>query len=192
MIGLSDTTANGFEARTIPGGFSWTLTSVFSRLLVEAQSRYGKRVIDWTPVGVEIGVDRERPAVWFPGNLMHISILLSRHAQNDWREACFELAHETVHVLAPHNPGIANALEEGVACAFADDMAMENNWNRHTADPKYTPALEAVRELLAYDTDAISKLRHHVPAFFDMTPDFIRSHIHACPKALANRLCERF
>ena len=51
---------------------------------------------------------------------VNIIIRLSQLAAENMSQACFEMAHESVHLLAPTgNPKVTN-LQEGVACFFFD------------------------------------------------------------------------
>ena len=45
-------------------------------------------------------------------------------------EACYELVHETVHLLAPTGGNDATNFEEGVACYFADHYMIEREIDR--------------------------------------------------------------
>ena len=44
---------------------------------------------------------------------------LSLSAATNILQACYQMAHETVHLLAPSGGRNANNFEEGVACYFA-------------------------------------------------------------------------
>jgi hypothetical protein len=106
-----------FTSVPIPGGGSWTLTTHFGKMLSEAEELYGRRDMDWTPIGVEFCAC-DVPRIWFPGGRKHVAIRLTLAALNDLNEALWQLAHETVHVLGPVE-GNTNNLEEGVATHFA-------------------------------------------------------------------------
>ena len=84
-----------FTSMPIPNGGTWTLTTYFGQMLSEAEELYGRRDLNWTPIGVEFFASTV-PHIWFPGNRNHIAIRLTLSALNDLNEALWQLAHEVV------------------------------------------------------------------------------------------------
>ena len=80
------------------------------------------------------------------------------------KRACYQLAHETVHLLSPVRREMATILEEGVACCFAvhymTTKLKENEacW-MDTGDPKYQNALNLVKPYLDRNKQAVRELR---------------------------------
>lgn len=67
------------------------------------------------------------PQIWYPGGerTKHIVVQLTLSAKDNMYDACYEMAHETIHLLAPTGGKNSNNLEEGVATYFA------NLWKKH-------------------------------------------------------------
>ena len=111
-------------------------------------------------------------------NPRHIMIVLNSSASKmDILLACDNLAHETVHLLAPTGGRDGTNLEEGVACYFAD-YYVEKKLNQcpiplGEADGDYKRALEAVTPLLDKDIYCVGRLRERQPSFQDMTREDI-------------------
>ena len=109
--------ANGLIRDRMDTGWSYTLVSLLATFIREAEQRYLERDHSWTILGVEFGGDR--PCVWYPYNSEFISIKLSLTAASSIDAAIWELAHETIHLLAPTGkPGSATNMEEGLATLF--------------------------------------------------------------------------
>ena len=112
----------------------WTLTTLFGEFLHEAEERFGARDMTYTPLGLEF--DGAAPHLWFPGDRHHISIVLTEAARFDPAEALFELAHETVHMLAPTSGrSEAPVFEEGLATLFAHEKSQNLRLNKAASDP---------------------------------------------------------
>lgn len=155
-------------SRSENDGYTWTLVSRLGAMLSEIEGLYGRRDMSWTPIGVEFGP--ECPQLWFPGNCKHIAIQLAPNARWDNVLACYQLAHECVHLLAPDGHSGAPVLEEGLATVFAEDF-VARNFNRSglTQLQSYVDAASKVRQLLALDPEAIKSLRNVEPCFKKMT-----------------------
>jgi hypothetical protein len=106
-------------------------------------------------------------------------------------EACYEAAHETVHLLAPTLKG--TVLEEGAATVFAEDYVLRTwGWIDPTQQGAYRRASGLVRNLLSGDPYVIKKLRAKQPLFSAITASDITN---ACPRlsiAQAKELVEPF
>jgi hypothetical protein len=145
-------------------GYTYTLTTRLGHMLHEVESCYGSRDKDWTILGVEFGQDV--PQLWYPGNRRHVAIQLAQNAIESELLACYQLAHETVHLLAPGGRPPAPVIEEGLATVFSEDyVAREFGASSLTNMAAYVRAATLVRQLLAIDPQAIIKLRAVEPAF---------------------------
>lgn len=139
-------------------------------MLREVEELYGARDRAWTPLGIEFGPTI--PHVWYPGTCGHIVIQLSRNAIDDNVLACYQLAHETVHLLAPTGGKPALVLEEGVATVYSEDYVKREFGRTGMTDlESYRQAAEKVRALLLIDSGAIRKLRAVDPSFLGLSVD---------------------
>ena len=141
-------------------------------MLQMAEESFGPRDYSYTILGIEFV--ENCPQIWYPGNCQHISIQLSFSATKNISQACYQLAHETIHLLAPTGGRSATNLEEGIACYFAERY-MKKVFNElwHPTQCSYQKALEAVKPLLKENPDGIRELRNIQPSFQNMTPEDI-------------------
>ena len=158
-------------------GYSWTLTSRLGAILCELEGRFGERDKSWTILGVEF--EKNGPQIWYPANCKNIAIQLAPNAIENEMLACYQLAHEAVHLLAPTGGRHAPILEEGLATVFSEDFVLrEFRVSNVTNLPHYIEAAACVRLLLETHPDAISRLRAIEPAFFKMSSStFVRAGI---------------
>ena len=103
----------------VPDGKDHTRTLAYqlSKMLHMVEELFGPRDYSYTILGIEFASDG--PQIWYPRNHRHIIIQLDLSAATNILQACYQMAHETVHLLAPTGGGNANNFEEGVACYFA-------------------------------------------------------------------------
>ena len=154
-------------------GYTWTLVSRLGEMLYMAEELFGPRDRSYTILGVEFVSDN--PRIWYPGNCQHIIIQLDLSAATNMFQACYQLAHETIHLLAPTGGKNANNLEEGVACYFADLFMKEAMRNPYPPPSllSYRAAFELVKPLLDADKYCIRKLRKQQPSFSKMSEEQI-------------------
>ncbi|MDE0684389.1 MAG: hypothetical protein OXI63_15835 [Candidatus Poribacteria bacterium] len=129
-----------------------------------AEELFGPRDYSYTILGIEFVADG--PRIWYPGNRKHIIIQLDPSAAMDMSRACYQMAHETIHLLAPSGGQNANNFEEGVACYFAAYyMAKKlNKPNWQPTLPSYKRALELVTPLLNKDIYCVRRIRGLQPS----------------------------
>ena len=157
-------------------GYTWTLASRLGEMLHMAEYLFGPRDCSYTLLGIEFACDG--PQIWYPENRKHIIIQLNCSAATDVAEAYYQMAHETVHLLAPTGGrhGTTN-LEEGIACYFADYYMTAKKIDRpkwaECRPRNYMCALEAVTPLLDEDIYCVRRLREHQCSFRDMTKEDI-------------------
>jgi hypothetical protein len=134
-----------------------------------AKKLFGPRDLCYTIVDIEFVSDD--PYIGYPYKDHHIIIQLSDRAAKNMSQACYEMAHETVHLLAPTGGSHATNLEEGVACYFAayymKRKRNEPTWRPNL--PSYKCVLEAVMPLLDEDICCVRKLRERQPSFQAMS-----------------------
>lgn len=148
--------------------YSLTLATRLGRMLIEIESLYGQRDKEYTFIGVEFSSNG--PQNWFPRNCKNVIIQLNLNALNDDTIACYQLAHEAIHLLAPDGQNGAPVIEEGLATVYSEDFVQrEFNTTNLTGRLSYIDAAQKVRELISIDTDAIKKLRNIEPSFKEMT-----------------------
>ncbi len=159
--------------RSLPAkdGYTWTMTSRLGHMLADAERMYGERDKRWTILGVEMCMDENQPPQnWYPGFPARTNIVIQIVPAQDEKSACYQLAHEVVHTLAPQVGTPANVLEEGVAVWFARRYVKENfNFNMDAGRPSYDDACKLVDRMLSRDEQAIRKLRSVEPVFKRMT-----------------------
>ncbi|MDE0014214.1 MAG: hypothetical protein OXU36_23925 [Candidatus Poribacteria bacterium] len=157
----------------LPDGYTWTLASRLSDMLYMAEELFGPRDYSYTILGIEF-VD-DGPRIWYPGNRKHIIIQLDPSAAIDMSQACYQLAQEVVHLLAPTGSNDANNFEEGVSCYFAayymNERFSEPNW--HPDAPNYERVLNRVAPLLDTDISCVRRLRNEQPSFSKMSQELI-------------------
>jgi hypothetical protein len=90
-----------FVAGPLPSGNSgFTLTTLLGTFLDRAEDLYGPRDQRWTLLGIEFAGDV--PRTWYPkGGRQQVVVRLSLSARRDAGRAILQLAHETIHLLAP-------------------------------------------------------------------------------------------
>ena len=162
-------------------------------MLTDAQDRYGPRDLTWTPVGVEFSADG--PQLWFPGTgSRNIAVQLATNALGDNVLACYQLAHECVHLLAPDGRRGAPVLEEGLATVFSEHyVAAQFGRGELTRLPSYVDAAAQVRKLLTIRPTAIRELRAMEPCFKKMTVStFEDAGLSNVPAALVSELLAPF
>ena len=151
----------------LPNGnrYTWTLASRLSDMLNMAEELFGQRDHSYTILGIEFVADG--PRIWYPGNRQHVIIQLTLSAAKNMSQACYQMAHETVHLLAPTGGQNANNFEEGVACYFADLYMKDVVKNPYPPPslPSYKRALELVAPLLDADISCVYRLRNQQPSF---------------------------
>ena len=154
-------------------GYTWTLASRLGDMLRMAEELFGQRDSSYTILGVEfiVGV----PQIWYPGNCKYIIIQLDEFAATNMSQACYQMAHETVHLLSPTGGNHANNFEEGVACYFAayymKNRLNECNWRPTLQSYKQTLALIAPR--LDEDISCVHRLRERQPSFSEISGEQI-------------------
>jgi hypothetical protein len=94
---------------------TWSITTHFGALLRHAESLYAPRVMDCTPLGIQVGETNQPALMPFGGNMWYIS--LRKGVDTNLPEAIFDVSHEVIHLLGP--VAQANSLEEGLATAFS-------------------------------------------------------------------------
>jgi hypothetical protein len=187
-----------FTSMPIPGGGSWTLTTYFGQMLSEAEELYGRRDMDWTPIGVEFFAC-DVPHIWFPENRKQVCVRLTLGALQDLNEALWQLAQEIVHILGPIE-GNANNLEEGLATHFALNISHYTDKNRvplirqkvEQPASKYCSPLRDCEALLQIDPDIIKKLRRQQSYLSLVTTQQILHVLPCCDPTLAERLTGPF
>lgn len=156
------------------GGYNWTLPYRLCDMLHMAKDLFGPRDTSYTVLHIEPG--HKMPQIWFPSEEYpkHIIIRLTTDPAENMSKACYQLAHETVHLLAPVR-GNANNLEEGVATYFAGHY-MNVRMNQPAWGPgekSYEEVLEKVSPLFERNVKCISKIRKN-QKFLKISKDRIR------------------
>lgn len=176
-------------------GYTWTMASRTGDMLEMAENLFGPRDMSWTILGAEIRKDDTDPQNWFPGYPRRKDIIfqLAPSATNGVRFACYQLAHEIVHALAPDVGKEAVVIEEGVATWFAKYYVKKSlNVDMHASSESYQKAECAVGKLLKSDPMVIRKLRAVQPSFKKMTLETFRAANVSLPKDEMDYLLSAF
>lgn len=186
------------QPRGSNSGHSWTLASQLGNMLQIAESVFGGRDETYTILGIEF-VDGS-PKIWYPGDSTRIVIQLCRTCLLKPDFACFELAHETVHLLSPVRGQSATVLEEGLATHFQVwymDDHYPQDWPRLGLDTamlpqSYAHAKSLVEQVLHTDPDAIRQLRIMQPVLSRITAQQIQCQCPSLPPGVATALAGTF
>ncbi len=172
-------------------GNSLTLARRLGDMLYKAEEEYGQRDQSWTVLGVEF--EGVTPCLWFTKPGKGIVIRLSESALNNTVTACYQLAHECIHLLSPCGSPVVPVIEEGLATVYSERyIAHALSYSYNTPEVPYANAAALVRELLSIAPDAIAKLRSVEPAFTKMTEQtFIEAGVEA-PTPLIEQLLSPF
>ena len=160
------------------GGSRWsyTVTTRLGQMLSQAESEFGERDGSFTLLGVEFG--GEIPCIWFPGCKKNISVRLNISALGSEAQACFQLAHEVIHLLSPVTGG-TNVLEEGLATYFSVLWVKRNLSVDMSPEPSsYANAMNLVVDLIGCNHMAIKNIRKTEPSFLKIGPEMLLSE---CP-----------
>lgn len=172
-------------------GYTWTLTTRLGQMLREAEGRFGKRDRSYTILGIEFADDG--PQLWFPGNCQHVAVQLSTDCLSDTARACYQLAHEVIHLLSPTGARNATNLEEGLATCFAEDYMREHFSGAWTPIlPSYEAAGVAARSLLNKNPEVIKEIRIQELVISRIVPELLLSGCPALGGDVAAYLCQPF
>ncbi len=173
-------------------GYSWTLVSRLGFMLRMAEEMYGPRDKDYTILGIEFVGDN--PRLWYPGNCKHVAVQLGEKAMNNLDQACYQLAHECVHLLCPTGGAGANYLEEGLAtynsAHYMKTQMAQPNW-RATL-PSYIRAEALVRKIMEADSGSIKRMRQTEFNISAISADLLLSETSAITKEEADFLVSGF
>jgi len=173
-------------------GYTWTLASRLGDMLRIAQELFGERDSSYTILGIEFVGDN--PRIWYPGNRRDIVVQLSPSAAVDMSQACYQLAHETVHLLAPSGCNKAINFEEGLACYFAGYYMRSQFGQPHWRPslPSYIRALGLIAPRMVADVRCIRRLRSTQPSFSQIARDDIVAEFSSLSSADVDFLVSRF
>ena len=185
-----------FHARRLPTqtGYTWTLTSRLGHILRMVEDYFGSRDKSFTLLGLEFC--SSGPNTWFPSNCKNVIIQLSYFASNDEKQACYQIAHECVHLLSPVTLGNENNLEEGVATYFASEymkkFMADSSW--YTTMDSYKEAERIVFKIMAEDMECVKKLRRLEPSLSKVTMEQLKTldAVKCLSEDECNFLLERF
>jgi len=156
-----------------------------------AEARFGPRV--YADAIAPITFHPGPPEVYFPTQ-GRIAIHLSLRCESDYLLGCYQLAHETVHLLSPVAGRQITTLEEGIAVLFARDYIRDNIDLEFAApaDHRYAGALELAERFLTPRPDAILRLRQEQPIISKISADIIRQLYPEVPLSICWSLATPF
>ncbi len=172
-------------------GYSYTLASWLSDMLVMVEARFGCRDQSYTILGIEFAADG--PRIWFPGGRKHVVIQLQLVNAGSMIMALWQLAHECVHLISPNLSVATTVLEEGLCVVFQEQyVATRLGISIATQMSSYREAATLVSELLAFDSGAILALRQEQPTISSISSQLIQKHCPGIRIELADRLVAPF
>ncbi len=150
------------------GDRNWTLATRLGDMLGVAEMQFGPRDPSYTILGIEFA--GTRPMIWYPGDCKHIVIQLTEDCLTDLPRACYQLAHECIHLLSPTGQQHAINLEEGLATLYGEEYATQwFNTPRNCGTANYERAKSAAARALSRNPAFIREIRRHKPSFNDFT-----------------------
>ncbi len=172
-------------------GYSWTLVSRLADMFENSTKIYGFRDTSYTVLGIEF--EENGPQIWYPFSSKYVAIQLSLNTSENFITGCYELAHESVHLLSPLGKRSASVLEEGLATKFAVDyVKSEFGCEQKIGLSSYQEAHDLVSKLLELDEFAIKKLREYEFVISKFTPELLRKHYPELEQYIAEKLCSSF
>jgi hypothetical protein len=173
------------------GGYTWTLASRLGHMLRIAEERYGPRDLSHTILGVEFGGDI--PHIWYPGNCGHVIVQIAAYCVTDMQRACYQMAHECIHLLSPTGNANTIVLEEGLATYFSAAYMQEQFhaiW--HPGPGPYHNACLRVQQLLMIDPTIIATVRQEQPTIAQISAADLRGANANVTEELADALAQPF
>ena len=171
-------------------GWTWTLASRLGHILCIAEDLFGPRDHTYTILGVEFG--GEIPQIWFPGNCRNIVIQITPACATDVSRACYQMAHEVIHLLSPTGGQNANNFEEGLATYFSQYYMRTQfgqlNWNSNVES--YRRALNLIAPHLDGAHNAVRRMRISQPAISSISSQELLAEFHNLTEDDANFLVQ--
>jgi len=189
---IENQSTNLLTTQPIPDGFTWTLTTRLGHMLRLAEEQFGPRDHTYTILGIEFVADG--PRIWYPGNCRHIAIQLSLDALHDEICACYELAHETIHLLSPTGTAQTTVLEEGLATYYSVQYLQEHlgiDWPG-SSEQNYDFACKMITSLLAEEPQAIKRLRASEMSLSKISNDLIMEQCPSLNRSIGRSLVAKF
>ena len=150
------------------------------QMLDMAEELFGARDESFSVTGIAFW--EGSPTIDFPQGYeakeidIWLQIVLRDDMDFAMKRACYQLAHETVHLLSPVCRKKGTYLEEGVACYFSVHY-MTNKLNQNesiwmnTGDPKYQSALNLIKCHLDNNKYGVKELREGGRGFGEIYPE---------------------
>lgn len=127
----------------------YTINYLYEEMLCEAEKLFGSRNTNYKYLGIEH--HDKGPRIWSPieNKLDEFTIRLNFKINN--YSLCYQLAHETVHSLAPLRDIETNKFEEGIAVYFSELYVFKTlklKWDERVMDYEYQEAFELVKPFI--------------------------------------------
>ncbi len=173
-------------------GYSLTLVSRLGEMLRLAEEMYGRRDNEYTILGIEFSSDG--PKICYPGNCKNVAIQLGRSAMTDNDQACYQLAHECIHLLSPNGKNGASNLEEGLAtynsAYYMKNEMRQANWQASL--PSYVKVEKLVRKIMDADPQAIKRMRQSELTISKITAELLQKESQVLNADEAKFLADKF
>ena len=160
-----------------PISYSGTeLEYLLSTIINTAENMFGDRDFSYSVKSIVFSSDNSQsPQIFW--DCFDVEIVLSRNSQTDLNTACYELAHETIHLLSPVPMWDVNNLEEGVACYFSKLYMIDVGNFSIVWQTNYQKAFDKVSDIFYNDIHWIRRLRKKQPSLSQITSKLIRDEI---------------
>ncbi len=181
-------------SRMKSGDWTWTVTTRLLLFLEELEDLFGPRCVKYLYGGVEFADDG--PYVWYPFG-KYVVVRLSSPCVNEPARALFQLAHESVHLIAPlgSREGVT-VLEEALASWFQLKIVAEHSqlfaedWK--VLPPRYASAAALITPLLCENPQAIKRIRVRQPNFHDISMELLKEEFVNAPDEVLRQLTSPF
>lgn len=181
-------------ARRLPkgDGYTYTLASRLGDILAKAEEMFGPRDAEYSILGVEL--HGTKPQVWYPGNRKHVIVQLAESCITDMPRACFQMAHESVHLLSPTGGSNATYFEEGLAEYYSRHYMRSSfgNPNWRSDVESYLIACKMIEPHLNKRPDAVKTMRESQPAISQITGEQLAQHFPELKQSEVDFLVQHF
>lgn len=136
------------------------LTKYLHSIVRLAETIYGPRMDRYMILPVEF---HPKPPQYFFRSETQIQVRIRDYCADDFVRACYQLAHESIHLLSPVVWQEITVLEEGLATSFAHYYIKEYLATEYpsSGECRYDSARATFEQLSAQYPTAIRQLRQH-------------------------------
>ena len=137
----------------------YTPYSLYEEMLCEAENLFGRRGTKYEFLGIEH--HDKGPSIWFPDENRIEKFIIQLNFNIHDNSLCYQLAHETLHSLAPQRIEDTNNFEEGIAVYFSGyyiKKIMKLNWTP-SIKHNYKEVFQRVKSLINSNSKSFRRLK---------------------------------